>query len=150
MIAVCGFCYGLSIGKLDLVSSLIAGGGIAINAVGNLIGMAQAKRQKAETAKAENRLATAESKIRELEPKPLAERIILFGLQIDSRFRKMVKTGTRSFKMRLDSYQYGQLEAFAKEDARVFVSHSTNTNVGPSGSIIEATLEIGDGVFPDE
>jgi len=150
LIAVCGASYALALGKLDLISSCITFGGLAINAIGNIIGVAQAKRQKKETEKAENRLADAEARIRDLEPKPLAERLILFGLQIDNRFRDLVVSGTRSFNMRLNSYQYGQLEAFSKEDARVIVRHSTNTNVGPSGSIIETILEIGNGVFTNE
>jgi hypothetical protein len=150
VIAFCGASYALALGKLDLISACITFGGLIITAVGNLISMAQAKRQKEETEKDKNRLIEAEARIKELEPKLLAERIIHFMLPINKQFREMVESGTRSFLMRLNNYQYNQLEAFAKEDARVSVSHSTNTNVGPSGSIIEATLKIGNGVFPNK
>lgn len=60
VIAVCGFCYGYSLGKFDAVSGVITGIGISINALGNLIGMAQSKRQKIENEYAEARIEELE------------------------------------------------------------------------------------------
>jgi hypothetical protein len=97
---------------------------------------------------AEQRLAKAEARIHELEPKPFKERVLTFGASIDLAFPDLISSGTRIFRMDLDAVQFGQLQSLANEDSRISVATSTNTRLGPAGPIIEATLQIGDGVFP--
>ena len=97
---------------------------------------------------AEARLAAAEQEILTLKPKPLPDRLLTFGNGIDRTFQDLIRGGMRTFRMNLDAAQFGQLQSFAKEDSRLSVTTSTNTRIGPSGPIIEATLQIGDGIFP--
>ena len=68
-IALSGSFYALSMGKLDVISACLTFGGLAINGIGNLIGMAQAKRQKEEREAAVELAAEAQARIEELEYK---------------------------------------------------------------------------------
>ncbi|QTN32534.1 hypothetical protein HZ994_09395 [Akkermansiaceae bacterium] len=70
IIAVSGLCYGASLGKFDIVSGSIAGSGIAINAIGILIGMAQSRQQQAEKEALKKRLKDMDRRIREARDKP--------------------------------------------------------------------------------
>ena len=65
-ITACGAFYALSHGKLDSVSGSLTFGGISINGVGNLIGMAQSKREKDARKQAENEL---ENRLTQVETK---------------------------------------------------------------------------------
>ncbi len=70
LIAVAGASYGLSLGKLDIVSGCLTFGGLAISAIGNLIGIAQSKRQQAEKEALQKRLAGMDRRIKEAYDKP--------------------------------------------------------------------------------
>ena len=137
-IAFSGFCYGLSLGKLDAVSGSLAGCGIVINALGNLIGMAQSKREKEAKKTAEARLVAAETRIAELQPIPLERRLRGLLDKISPKILKELKGGNSRFSVEISSQHFSALQSLAAEDADQTFIHlviQPMMALGPGGPI---------------
>jgi len=115
-ITACGFTYALFLGKLDGISGSIAGSGILVNIIGNLIGIAQSKREKEAKKTAEARLVTAETRITELTPIPLQRRLRTLLDKISPKILHELSEDNNSFSMEIPSQLFNALQALATED----------------------------------
>ena len=97
--------------------------------------------------------AEAQAKIAELEEKtrPLTtpEKLLRFADSIDPTLRVSLQSGESIFHLSLLSHDFGVLRAIAQEDTevRIKIHTSTNTVVGPEGSIIQVTLMVDPKMF---
>ncbi len=101
-------------------------------------------QQELEATKA--KVANLEARVR---PPTTAERLMKLCSAVDSRFPSLINEGKRDFKMQLPAHDFGVLKEIAREDSehRVQIETSTNTIIGPEGSMVQVRLVIGDSVF---
>jgi hypothetical protein len=122
--------------------------------LGIRIYLIQKKHNSSETiVELKHNLDMKDDKINELVEKTRErsskEKITIFGQKTIPRFTSLIKEGTFEFRLNLSSSEFGELKRIADEEpnGKISVSTSTNTRIGPTGSVIETVLKIDPSLF---